>query len=174
MTKSLILPPLRRTAADAARFATVVHEGQTDKAGRPYVEHLSRVAAAVLRLSEGCPFWSDAERDEATQIAWLHDTIEDEKATMGDLVEEGFVRTVVRSVRDLDGSGGWEYSDFIAWVCGNCALPTILVKLADVEDNSDPERLALLPAETRARLLRKYEPAKEALKAVARRKGWKG
>jgi hypothetical protein len=53
-------------------------------------------------------------------------------------------------------------------------LRAILVKLADVEDNSDPERLALLPEETRARLLRKYEPAKEVLRAAARQKGWQG
>ncbi|MGX9980749.1 metal-dependent phosphohydrolase [Methylobacterium fujisawaense] len=174
MTKALILPPLRRTAADAARFATVVHEGQIDKAGKPYVEHLARVAAGVLRLSGGCPFWSDQERDEAVQIAWLHDTIEDEKVTREDLVGEGFVRAVGLAVRDLDGKGGWTYSEFIAWICEKCDLPTILVKLADVEDNSDPERLALLPEETRERLLRKYEPAKEVLRAAARQKGWMG
>ena len=47
----MILPPLRRTAADAQTVATVVHRGQVDKAGRPYIEHLARVVAGVLRLS---------------------------------------------------------------------------------------------------------------------------
>lgn len=174
--RALILPPLRRTAADAQRLATIVHEGQVDKAGRPYREHLSRVARRLLNLSWHCPFWNDQDTDEAEQIAWLHDTIEDiATVTVGALAREGFSDTVVAAVNMLTkGSRPLPYNGWIGRLADIGSLPTILVKLADVEDNSDPERLALLPEETRERLLRKYEPAKEVLRAAARQKGWQG
>jgi len=174
--RALILSPLRRTASDAQRFASIVHEGQVDKAGRPYVEHLNRVDARVLLvLSPGCPFWSDEEVDEARQIAWLHDGVEDTSITAQDLIAEGFSPSVVSSVLMLTRHDpSTRYSIWVQEITEQSRLPTILVKLADVEDNSDPERLALLPEETRDRLLKKYEPAKEVLRAAARRKGWQG
>ncbi len=39
----------------------------------------------------------------------------------------------------------------------------LMVKMADIEDNTDPERTALLSAELQARLARKYASAKSAL-----------
>jgi len=39
------------------------------------------------------------------------------------------------------------------------------VKLADLADNLDPERLAALPAEEQQRLRAQYEPARERLLA---------
>lgn len=169
----MILPPLRRTAADAQKVAAIVHAGQTDKAGRPYLEHLARVAAGVLRLSEGCPFWSDEERDEAVQAAWLHDVVEDTSFGFAGLAKEGFSDNVLTSVAMLTKPGGTvTYAAWISNIAKVGTLRGILVKLADLEDNSDPERLALLPEETCQRLLRKYEPAKEVLRTAARAKGW--
>jgi len=173
--RALILPPLRRTAADAQRFATIVHEGQVDKAGREYTEHLSCVASRAWWHVERCPPEADVDRDEVLQIAWLHDTIEDTWVGARNLRDEGFSAAVIDAVLDLtrpDTSGA--YVEWIQRLVDVAGLPAILVKLADVEDNSDPERLALLPEETRVRLLRKYEPAKEVLRAAARRKGWQG
>lgn len=180
--RALILPPLRRTAADAFHFAAIAHQGQTDKAGRPYVEHLGRVVLRTRNLARDCPFWSDWERDEAAQVAWLHDTVEDERCQAFDLRDEGFSDPVILAVRMLtkgfhgllDPSGKMPYLGWIELITRKADLPAILVKLADVEDNSDSERLALLPEETRERLLRKYEPAREILKAAARAKGWQG
>jgi (p)ppGpp synthase/HD superfamily hydrolase len=171
----VILPPLRRTAADARTVATVAHDGQVDKGGRPYIEHLARVAAGVLGLSEGCPFWSDLERDEALQAAWLHDVVEDTRYGFGDLAKEGFSDNVLTSVAMLTKPGG--RVTYAAWINNIAKVGTLratLVKLADLEDNSDPGRLALLPAETRERLHLKYEPAKAILRAAAAAKGWLG
>ena len=49
----------------ARMLATLVHDGQTDKAGRPYILHPERVAKAVAHLGEEC---------EA--VGWLHDAQE--------------------------------------------------------------------------------------------------
>lgn len=178
----LILPPLYRTAADASHFAGIVHSGQTDKAGKPYAHHLCRVAGRLYELSEGCPFWDHHDRDAACQIAWLHDVVEDECCQAFDLRDEGFSEPVILAVRMLtkgfhgllDPTNTMPYLGWVELITLKADLPAILVKLADVEDNSDPERLALLPEETRERLLRKYEPAKEVLRAAARKKGWQG
>ncbi len=171
----LVLPPLRRTAADAEAFAAAVHADQTDKAGYAYIYHLDRVANRVYWLSGKCPHWTHEDTDAAQQIAWLHDTVEDTWVAPGTLSREGFAQAVVEAVVDLtkpDNPGS--YIEWIRRFVDIAKLPAILVKLADVEDNSDPERLALLPEETRERLLRKYGPAKEALRAAARQKGWQG
>lgn len=49
----------------ARTLATEAHAGQMDKAGQPYIGHVSRVAAAVRG------------DDDAEVVAWLHDVAED-------------------------------------------------------------------------------------------------
>lgn len=181
MERPLILLPMRRTVNDARQFATAVHEGQTDKAGQPYVKHLSTVAAYAGAHAFRSPL-SEVERDETRQIAWLHDAVEDERCKAFDLRDEGFPESVILAVRMLtngahgllNASGTTPYLGWIELITLKADLPAILVKLADVEDNSDPDRIALLPTETQERLLKKYEPAKEVLRAAARKKGWQG
>lgn len=167
--RPLILPPLRRTAKDAEAFARIVHGGQTDKAGRPYVEHVARVAARVI-LYGGT--------DDAVQIAWLHDVVEDTPYGEEDLCREDFSDDVVEGVcwlsRNHSGAtAGGPYPDWIEEIAANAPLPVILVKIADVEDNADPERLALLDEPTRRRLSAKYGAALPILKDAAARLGWR-
>ena len=58
----------------AKDLAHRAHAGQVDKAGRPYIEHVARVAARV------------ADDPEAEAVAWLHDVLED-CPDYGDLVD---------------------------------------------------------------------------------------
>lgn len=178
MDRPLVLPPLRRTEADAFKFARAVHAGQMDKAGKPYLGHLDRVHSRVVAMAAGCPFWDAQEVDEVEQIAWLHDVVEDVENGEDRLSDEDFRGSVIEDIcwisRGQPHDPGGSYGSWIAEIANEAPLRAILVKLADVEDNSDPKRLALLPEETRERLLRKYEPAREILKAAARAKGWQG
>ncbi|MGU3387230.1 metal-dependent phosphohydrolase [Methylobacterium sp. D53M] len=175
MPDRLVLPPLRRSAFDAATFAGIVHEGQFDKAGKPYVEHLARVAKRVCYLAQHCPFWSDDERDDAVQIAWLRDVVEDGKASLEGLRAEGFGSPVIAGVFALSKpQRPLGYAEWVEGLAATSPLIEILVKLADVEDNSDPERLAVLPAVTRERLERKYAGIADLLRNAARAKGWQG
>lgn len=172
--RPMLLKPLRRTVADARLFAIQAHVGQLDKAGDPYWRHLSRVSQRVVGYFSD-DAWSSVEFDEAVQIAWLHDVIEDTEYRADDLLDEGFHRRIVDGVKLLSKPRGClRYMDWIEHVAMLADLPTILVKIADVEDNSDPARLALLPAETRARLEKKYGAALPVLRAAAERLGWKG
>ena len=133
----------------AYQLAARLHDGQTDKAGRPYIEHLTRV---FLRVQA-------AGGDTGQQIAaLLHDCIEDGHATANDLVRAaGVPRDAVDLVVALTRHHGQDYMQYLAGVKN---LPrAALVKLADLEDNSDRSRLELLPAKDAQRLRKKYAEA---------------
>lgn len=180
--RPLILPPLRRTAKDAEAFARVVHEGHVDKAGRPYIEHLERVARDVWREMVR---WNDYAHDdprvdEAVQVAWLHDAPEDNRCTVADLLREGFCVTVVRDVAmldrnnfDPDDTACATYQGWIDYLAETGSLAVILGKIADIEDHLDPPILAGLPADEQASLGRRYRRALPILKHAAVRLGWR-
>lgn len=133
------------SAADA--LAEQAHAGQTDKAGRPYIEHPRRVASRftdpILRT-----------------VALLHDVVEDTQVTLNDLHRQ-FPTVVVNAVDALTHRKGEDRATYYRRVRSNERARK--VKLADVDDNADPERLALLDETTRDRLVVKYTKARAAL-----------
>ncbi|MDA3629050.1 HD domain-containing protein [Saccharopolyspora oryzae] len=137
---------------EVGEFAARVHRGQVDKAGRPYVEHLSAVAAGV-RARGG----SDAQ----VAAAWLHDSVEDGAVTeewlrKAELPAE--TKEIVLAVTKRAGEDPAEYAARILATPG-----ALLVKEADLAHNSDPGRLAVLDAGTRERLELKYARMRELL-----------
>lgn len=135
-------------------LAVVHHRGQVDKAGRDYLH--AHVADVVRRLALA------GERDpEAYAVAWLHDVVEDTPVTIDDLRAHGLPEAVIEAVDAISHRLGEPRRDYYARVRAN---PLALrVKLADLDSNTDPGRLALLDGETRARLAIKYAIAREAL-----------
>jgi hypothetical protein len=129
----------------AKEIAHRAHAGQVDKAGRPYIEHVARVAARV------------ADDPEAEAVAWLHDVAEDHPEYYA-LIGELMPIPILVAVHLLDRNVNGDYYGRIA------ANPIALrVKLADIADNADESRLALLDEKTAARLRRKYARAIAAL-----------
>lgn len=129
----------------ARELAHRAHAGQVDKAGRPYIEHVARVAAAV------------SDDPEAEAVAWLHDVCEDHPRFYPQVVET-MPAAVVLAADALDRNIS---GDYYARIRNN---PIALrVKLADIADNADESRLALLDETTAARLRRKYAAAVAAL-----------
>ncbi|MGX1566462.1 HD domain-containing protein [Streptomyces sp. NPDC055506] len=132
--------------------ARAAHVGQTDKAGRPYAEHLSAVAEGV-RARGGS--------DELVAAAWLHDALED-----GVLSEEWLdaaaltqhTRDVVRAMTKRPGEEPEAYARRILATPG-----ARLVKAADLAHNADPGRLAALDPHTAGRLTQKYAVMREHL-----------
>lgn len=134
----------------ARRIATAAHAGQVDKAGRPYIMHPARVAGRV------------AGDEFAVAAAWLHDVVEDTSVTLKDIAAQ-FPIDVVTAVGALTRRSGEGPGDYYRRIR---AVPlAVTVKLADLADNGDPERLALLDAPTRDRLIAKYAKARAALLA---------
>jgi (p)ppGpp synthase/HD superfamily hydrolase len=133
------------TLAEVEAVARAAHEGQTDKAGRPYAEHLAAVAEGV-RARGG-----SAEQQAA---AWLHDAVEDD-ALSREWLESAplspHVKAMVLAVTKRPGEPVEEYTSRILATPG-----ALLIKEADLAHNADPARLAALDAPTRDRLAAKY------------------
>jgi (p)ppGpp synthase/HD superfamily hydrolase len=132
----------------AKALAKVAHEGQTDKTGAPYIDHPRRVAER-LRSNEG------------KQVGWLHDVLEDTPVTVEHLRELGFSKHVVEAVVLLTRKKGVTSDEYYA------AIKEVrlarLAKLADIDDNTDPERTKKLTSRDRVRLEKKYADARAKL-----------
>ncbi|MFE6338888.1 HD domain-containing protein [Streptomyces sp. NPDC057806] len=126
-------------------IARAAHEGQTDKAGRPYAEHLKAVADGV-RARGG--------DEDQIAAAWLHDSVEDDALTERWLSEAALSRRtkdIVLALTKRAGEAPEAYAGRILATPG-----ALLVKEADLAHNADPARLAILDEATRGRLTEKY------------------
>lgn len=135
-----------------------------DKAGNPYIGHLQRV--------------SDRLEGEITKVAGLlHDTVEDTDVTFKDLFEVGFSKEVlvvdyIVTKLELDKTGFTEeeklrlYDEEINSVINSGNYGASLLKEADMTDNYNPERLALLPIEKQEWFHKKYGKQLVKLKKI--------
>ncbi|MFC8007598.1 HD domain-containing protein [Streptomyces olivaceus] len=137
--------PPRLSPAEVEAVARAAHEGQTDKAGRPYAEHLRAVAEGVRRRGGD---------DEQIAAAWLHDAVEDDALTERWLDGAALSRRTKDIVLALTRRPGEPPEEYAARIL---ATPgALLVKEADLAHNADPARLAVLDEATRTRLAEKY------------------
>lgn len=142
----------------AKDLAHRAHAGQVDKAGRPYIEHVARVAAAVAHYSE----------PEVQAVAWLHDVLEDcEPKFCNELLHIRPIE-VFYAVKALT-RGKFSERTYYDRIRRNPLA--LCVKLADIADNADEARLALLDEATAARLRKKYSAALRQLGAPQREGG---
>ncbi len=131
----------------AIELAKQHHEGQTDKAGKPYIEHPLRVMNQV-------------ESEEEKIVAVLHDIVEDTNISLNDLRNEGFSEEVVSAVECLTKQDGENYDSYIERISFNPLA--VKIKLADLEDNRDLTRLPEVTDKDLERL-EKYDKALEKL-----------
>ena len=144
----------------ADSIADKAHEGQTDRNGWPYISHPRRVALGSRKLV--CELAAATHPDisleelkaEAQIVALLHDTVEDTGVSLAYLARH-FSARIVDAIEALTRRPGESRESYLSRVRVNDLAR--LVKLADVADNTDPHRLALLPEPTRSTLIIKYE-----------------
>ncbi len=139
--------------ATALELAARAHTGQVDKAGNDYLAHPLRVAARVV-----------AAGDQAVAVALLHDVIEDSELGVEDLVAAGCPSRVAEAVDHLTRRDGEPHAEAVLRAAADPLAA--LVKRADLVDNLDPARLALLPETVRTRLVARYEHALTLLDAA--------
>ncbi|MFC2164366.1 GTP pyrophosphokinase [Acidobacteriota bacterium] len=131
----------------AILIAIKAHSGQKDRYGQPYILHPLRVMMSV-------------NSEEEKIVAILHDVVEDSDLTLEDLKKEGFSDDVVRAVDCLTKREGEPYDAHVERARQNLlALP---VKIADLEDNMDPQRMGVLSDEDKKRIAR-YQKTWNAL-----------
>ncbi|MFF4120636.1 HD domain-containing protein [Streptomyces sp. NPDC001714] len=131
--------------ADVEKLARAAHAAQTDKAGRPYAEHLAAVAHGVATRG-GDP--------DQIAAAWLHDAVEDHALTeewLDTAALSSRTKAIVRALTKHPGEPPESYARRILTTPG-----ALLVKEADLAHNADPGRLAVLDEDTRKRLTEKY------------------
>lgn len=134
----------------ALRLAYAAHQGQTDKAGLPYIFHPYHVAEQMTDEFSVC-------------AALLHDVVEDTDVTLAQLEQE-FPQEVTDAIQLLTHEPGTDYFTYIRAIRKNSLAKR--VKLADLEHNSDESRLcdcAEVSPEQRARLREKYAKARAIL-----------
>jgi len=118
---------MRNNEIEQARsLAKKWHSGQSDKAGRPYIEHLEHVSETVQPIA-------------AKVTALLHDILEDTACTVEELNLAGFGDDIVDAVIAITHRDNEPYDAYIARVKNNELAR--MVKIADMEHNSDLSRL---------------------------------
>ena len=131
------------TIAAAIRIAADAHANQLDKDGRPYILH---PIAVMMNVPPG----------DAQVVAVLHDVVEDTTVTMDDLARAGFSETVLASLRLVTHAKDEPYAPYVI----RCKADPIAraVKLADLRDNTRPDRALMRPGilERDARRMARY------------------
>ncbi|WLG92834.1 HD domain-containing protein [Pseudomonas cucumis] len=118
---------MSQTLERAIAIAAAAHEGQVDKGGAPYILHPLKVMLRVNTLEERI-------------VAVLHDVVEDCGISLDDLRNEGFSETVLMAIASVTKVPDESYEEFVERVAQNPIGR--VVKLADLEENSDLSRIA--------------------------------
>ena len=134
-------------------WARGLHANQTDKLGKPYIGHIERVVANLER------FFSDVT-DKQIHAAYLHDAMEDCGVTRNILIARGYGERVVQVIelvtKPKDKMSNKDYEDWIKQIIDSKDIDAIRVKFADMNDNFNKKRMALLTTEERNKLNKKY------------------
>lgn len=131
----------------AIDIAVEAHKGQIDKAGKPYILHPIRVMLA------------GATEDEMI-CGILHDVIEDTPVSLEMLREEGFSEPVLFALALLTHDRSVPYMDYIHQLTKSPLA--IQVKLHDLHDNLNRDRLGMLTLEDERRM-EKYKKSQAYL-----------
>ena len=125
----------------ASKIAYKAHEGQTDKAGVPYIFHPIHIAEQM-------------DSEESCIVALLHDVIEDSNITL-EILSKYFNDDIITALRVLTKKENDDYVMYIKRVKTN-KLAT-KVKIKDLEHNRDLTRLDEVTDKDRKRSLKYWE-----------------
>ena len=125
--------------ARAIAIAATAHCEVLDKGGQPYIKHPLRV---MMRLDRSNDRYDISQDYELQSIAVMHDVLEDCKEwTVERLREEGFSERVIIGLKYLDHSDKRPYKKYILDMVLAGNTDSIRVKMSDLLDNSDTQRL---------------------------------
>ena len=125
----------------ASKIAYKAHEGQTDKAGVPYIFHPIHIAEQM-------------DSEESCVVALLHDVIEDSDITL-EILSKYFDDDIIAALRVLTKKENDDYVMYIKRVKTN-KLAT-KVKIKDLEHNRDLTRLDEVTDKDRKRSMKYWK-----------------
>lgn len=110
----------------ALKLCYMAHKDQVDKAGLPYVFHPFHLAEQM-------------KNEDTTVVALLHDVLEDTDITLDEMREAGYGEDILEALQLLCHEDGVPYMEYIERLRENRLAR--IVKLADLQHNSDLSRL---------------------------------
>ena len=131
----------------AINLAEKAHAGQVDKCGNPYIEHPKRVMEM-------------ADTTEKKIVSILHDVVEDTDISL-ETIERLFGEDIAEAVDAISHRKNEPREEYYKRIMENGLAYS--VKLLDLADNTDPERMSKLDHETQSRLYKKYMKTYEIL-----------
>ena len=134
----------------AINIAYKAHDGQLDRSGIPYIFHPMHIADQMTT-------------EETCIVAILHDVVEDTDVTLEELKEAGFGEDIIHAIDLLTHRDGVPYLDYVRALKDDPIAS--VVKLADLNHNSDRSRLSVITKKDEQRFL-KYQKAKEILQGI--------
>lgn len=134
----------------ALKIVTEAFSGKKDRGGKPYIDHLRRVAQ-----SQPC--------EVSRAAGWLHDLVEDIEGWTEKRLREEFPEEVCDIVMILTKDDNEDYGTYIDRVENAQNPKAIGIKLADLRDNMDITRLQSINVFDICRL-KKYHAAYIRLK----------
>ncbi len=152
-----VVPGAAAEIADVITLAALAHRGQLDKGGKPYFFHVLRVGSSLL------------PHIPSAVLGYLHDAREDGPDDLQNCVTAAARKHgVLVELALLTRRKGEPYGLYI-WRIAQASPVAARVKLADLDDNLRPERLAAAADRGAdvARLIRKYTAARQTLTARA-------
>ena len=149
---------------DTIIFIRHAHADQVDTDGTAYWKH---PVAVMNRLLEDCDH-------EVKLAALLHDVLEDTAHTRADLQVLGYSKRTLDAVELLTLKPGdaRPYPEKINVLIASGNRDAVMVKFADMSENSDPVRLAALSPDLRQHFETKYARPLLALKAALENQPW--
>ena len=126
----------------AINIAVSAHASTLDRGGALYLLHPLRVMLM-------------GKNEDEMIVGVLHDTIEDTYVTLETLRFAGFPKHIVDAVDAVSRRKTETYRQYIERI-GNAGTLAIKVKLYDIEDNMNPERMAGLPPDEAAGMMKRY------------------
>lgn len=150
-----------RIFESALALALLAHRDQTDQGGLPYILHPLRVMQEV-----------SAHGFVTMAVAVLHDAVEDNpKVCSLGTVHEAAGPVVAHAVDAITHRPHEPYDDYLGRV-EQSAIATV-VKVVDLIDNLEPQRLNQLPEADRVRLSAKYHRALRRLMGAPATPAWR-
>ena len=134
----------------AINIAYKAHDGQLDRSGIPYIFHPMHIADQMTT-------------EETCIVAILHDVVEDTDVTLEELKEAGFGEDIIHAIDLLTHRDGVPYLDYVRALKDDPIAS--VVKLADLNHNSDRTRLNVITKKDEQRFI-KYQKAKEILQGI--------
>ena len=128
---------------DAYQLIKKEFYNKTDKAGKPYINHLLAVAAY-------------ANNEYEKTLGLLHDIFEETTITKSELLNLGFPIEMINKLILLTHNKNESYEQYIKHILDSKDINVLHIKKYDILNNLDPRRLQLLSKEKQQYFCLKY------------------